>query len=103
MAAPPPDRKHARLDGLPGRLASEVARREPLARIEGKYILIETRWHKEQNEPDGYWLEIRRIATPNQLLGLVEHLSHKVWATPEVLGDLIRCVIAYYGWRIHPF
>jgi len=50
-----------------------------------------------------YSMELKRVDTPDKLLGFIQHLSRKSWKgmTPKRIGQLITALSDRFGWDVH--
>ncbi len=49
-----------------------------------------------------YPIALRRCATPEAILGWVDHLLDKTWMTTDVIQQFIGYATQHHGIRIHP-
>lgn len=49
----------------------------------------------------GYWIELSRITTQNQLIGWIHHLVGKAWMTTELIEEFIEKVCTIRKWGIY--
>jgi hypothetical protein len=71
----------------------------PVVHIKGKYVVVETAWHKKCR--DRYAIELDRTDTSLRLLDWVQHLTEKVWFDAQVARELIGKVCEHYDWNLH--
>jgi len=53
------------------------------------------------NTAGPYHIALKRIPDPEGLAQWVEHLSHKVWMTSDLIGEFIRRVCSIKGWNLY--
>ena len=73
-----------------------IARSEsPLVRIDGGWVSITT------FTPDPtYEFQLDRCDTPEQLMGWVHQLSHKMWVTRDHIDSLVCTIANHFGWGL---